>query len=46
MRQAYNFLMGLPRQCSTMSYEELLLLAALLTLVIAVILMMSGRQVA
>jgi len=46
MRTAYHFLMGLPDQCSGMSFDELLLMAALVTLVIAVILMISGRQLA
>jgi hypothetical protein len=46
MRNAYHFLMGLPSQCSRMSFEELLLMGALVTLVVAVILMLSGRQLA
>ncbi len=46
MRHAYNFLMGLPQQCSQMPIEQLLLMAALITLVVAVILMMSGREIA
>ena len=46
MRHAYNFLTGLPGQCSQMPFEQLLLLAALITLVVAVILMVSGREMA
>lgn len=46
MRQAYDFMQRLPDQWSRMSLEQLLLLAALVTLVIAVTLMMSGRNVA
>ena len=46
MRHAYNFVMGLPSQCSHMPIEQLLLMAALITLVVAVILMMSGREMA
>jgi hypothetical protein len=46
MRHVYYFLMGLPSQCSHMPFDDLLLMAALLTLVIAAILMISGRQLA
>ncbi len=46
MRHAYEFFLRLPDQCSRMSFDELLLMAALITLVVAVILMISGRQLA
>lgn len=44
MREAYHYLVRLPEQCSRMSYEQLLLLAAMITLIVAVILMISGRE--
>ena len=46
MREAYHYLVQLPEQCSRMTYEQLLLFAALITLVVAVILMISGREMA
>ncbi len=46
MRRAYDFLLALPDECGRMSFDQLLLMAALLTLVVAVILMISGRELA
>jgi hypothetical protein len=46
MRRAYEFLLALPDECSRMTYHQLLLSAALVTLVITVILMISGRETA
>jgi hypothetical protein len=46
MRQTYDFLLGLPDECGRMSFGQLLLTAALLTLVVAIILMISGRELA
>jgi len=44
MPQVYNFLMGLASQCSHLSHEELLMVAMILTMLIALILTVSGRQ--
>ncbi len=44
MRRIFNFLFVLPDTCSRMSFHELLLTATLVTLVVTVILMMSGRK--
>ena len=46
MRRVFDFFLELPESCSRMSFDELLLSAALLTLVITVILMISGRKLA
>ncbi len=46
MRRAYEFLLALPDECSRMTFHQLLLLAVLITLVVTVILMISGREVA
>ncbi len=46
MRRAYDFLLALPDECSRMTLHQLLLVAALVTLVITVILMISGRELA
>ena len=43
MRQVYNLLLALPDACARVSFEELLILAALVTLVVTVFLIMSGR---
>ena len=46
MRRIFEYLLTLPDNCGRMTYDELLLTAALLTLVITVILMISGRKTA
>jgi hypothetical protein len=46
MRRIFYFLLDLPETCSRMSFQELLFMASLLTLVATVILMMSGRKLA
>ena len=46
MHRVYEFLLALPSQCSHMSFDQLLLFGALLTLAVAVILMISGRELA
>jgi hypothetical protein len=46
MRRIFNLLLDLPDACSRMSFQELLLMATLVTLVVSVILMMSGRKLA
>jgi hypothetical protein len=46
MRQIFNFLLALPDTCSGISFHELLLIATLVTLVVTVILAMSGRKLA
>ncbi len=46
MRRAYEVLLALPDECSRMTYHQLLLMAALVTLIITVILMISGRELA
>ena len=46
MRRIFNLLLDLPDACSRMSFHELLLMATLMTLVVSVILMLSGRKLA
>ncbi len=46
MRRVYHFLLTLPDECSRLTLHQLLLLAAMATLTISVILMMSGRETA
>jgi hypothetical protein len=46
MRRVYNLFFELPETCSRMSFHELLMTAALVTLVVSVILMISGRKLA
>ncbi|MHB0957615.1 MAG: hypothetical protein ACYC6N_20320 [Pirellulaceae bacterium] len=46
MGRVYDFLLAMPEACSRMSFHELLLIATLVTLVVSVILMMSGRTLA
>ncbi|MHB8972387.1 MAG: hypothetical protein ACYC3X_21125 [Pirellulaceae bacterium] len=46
MGRVYYFLLALPDTCSGLSLHELLLMAALVTLVVTGILMMSGRKFA
>jgi hypothetical protein len=46
MRRVFEFLLALPDTCSRMSFHELLLMGTLVTLVVSVILMMSGRKFA
>jgi hypothetical protein len=46
MRRVFDFLFALPDACSGMSFHELMLTGALLTLVVAVILTLSGRRLA
>lgn len=44
VRRILDFAWKLPDTCSRMTLHEMLLLAALVTLVITVVLMMSGRR--
>ena len=46
MRRIFDLLLDLPDTCSRMSFNELLLMATLLTLLVSVILMVSGRKLA
>lgn len=44
MRLVYQYLLSLPENCNRMTYDQLLMTAAVLTLVISTILMISGRK--
>ncbi|MFW6170997.1 MAG: hypothetical protein ACODAD_10945 [Planctomycetota bacterium] len=44
MRKVYDFLLELPSQCGQVSQSELLVVAMILSLVIALILMTAGRR--
>jgi len=46
MRHIFNLLLDLPDACSHMTFHQLLMLATLLTLLVSVILMISGRKLA